>query len=179
MKLPEAIRKFQELDQAGVYVFSRDDIQKMFPGEKEKALEKSLERLRGAGILEYPCKGVYINALAKSKKARVIEDIAAVLRRGSHSYVSLESILSEYGDISQIPVSMLTLMTTGPRGVYKTKYGTVEFTHTKRSLSEIAQRTVFDKERRLRIATREAARQDLRRVGRNLSLLAQPEYERS
>jgi len=113
MKLPEAIRKFQELDQAGVYVFSRDDIQKMFPDEKEKALEKSLERLRGAGILEYPCKGVYINALAKSKKARVIEDIAAVLRRGSHSYVSLESILSEYGDISQIPVSMLTLMTTG------------------------------------------------------------------
>lgn len=171
MKLPIAIRRFQELDRNGLYVFSRGDIQKMFPEEKEKALEKSLERLSKEGILERVCKGVYVNALAKTKKGRVVEDVAMVLRRGSYSYVSLESMLSDYGDISQIPVSTLTLMTTGSKGVYKTKYGTIEFTHTKRALSEILQKTIYDPNRRLRVATREAARQDLRRVGRNLSML--------
>jgi predicted transcriptional regulator of viral defense system len=171
MQLPVAIKAFQELDRNGLYIFSRADIQKMFPEEKEKAMEKSLERLIKVGILERVCKGFYAYALAKSKKNRVIEDIAMVLRRGSYSYVSLESLLSEYGDISQIPVSTLTVMTTGPKGTYKTKYGTIEFTHTKRAISEIFKKTIYDPKRRLRIATREGARQDLLRVGRNLSMI--------
>lgn len=80
-------------------------------------------------------------------------------------------MLSEYGDISQIPISVLTVMTTGARGVYKTKYGTIEFTHTQRSFDEIAKRTQFVPGRPLRIATREAARKDLLRVGRNVNML--------
>ena len=68
-------------------------------------------------------KGVYLNPMANSKKSNVVEDIAVVLRRGFFSYISLESILSEYGAISQIPVSRLTLMTSGAKGEYKTPYG--------------------------------------------------------
>ncbi len=41
----------------------------------------------------------------------------------------LESALSEYGVISQIPIDRLTIMTTGRKGHYKTPYGTIEFTH--------------------------------------------------
>ncbi len=171
MKLSDAIRVFSELDQRGIYVFSKVDLEKIFPDEKEKTLEKSLQRLAREGILERVCKGYYVYALAKSKQSHVIEDLAMVLRRGSHSYVSLESMLSEYGDISQIPVSRLTLMTTGPTGIYKTKYGIIEFTHTKRPLSDIVKKTIYDPNRRIRVATREAAMQDLRRVGRNTSMI--------
>ncbi len=32
---------------------------------------------------------------------------------GEYNYVSLESMLSEYGLISQIPIDRLTVMTTG------------------------------------------------------------------
>lgn len=143
----------------------------MFPDEQEKSLEKSLQRLVKDGVLERVCKGIYLNPYAASKKSRVIEDIAAVARSGHYSYISLESMLSEYGDISQIPVSVLTVMTTGPRGTLKTKYGNIEFTHTQRPLNEVFKKTVLAPDRPLRVATRDAARQDLMRVGRNVNML--------
>ena len=116
-------------------------------------------------------KGVYVYAYAKTEGRNIIEDIAAVIRRGSYSYVSLESRLSEYGVISQIPVSRITLMTSGAGGVYHTPYGTIEFTHTKRRPPEIFRRTVAEPGRKLRVATRDAAMQDLLRVGRNTGMI--------
>lgn len=85
----------------------------------------------------------------------------------------MESILSEYGVISQIPVSRLTVMTTGRSGVHKTPYGTIEFTHTKRPIPELLERTMEAKGRPLRIATKRAAVRDLVRVGRNVNLIDQ------
>ena len=35
-----------------------------------------------------------------------VEHVAIALRRGHYSYVSLESALSEYGAISQVPLSV-------------------------------------------------------------------------
>ena len=148
----------------------------MFPDEQEKSLEKSLQRLVADGIVERVAKGVYVNLTATSKNGYLIERIAIALRRDSFSYVSLESILSEYGVISQIPVSHITIMTTGAKGLYKTPYGTIEFTHTKRRRAEIASRTLSAPNRPLRIATKAAAVQDLLRVGRNVNLLSHAEY---
>lgn len=171
MKLTDALKTVNNLDRQGIYIFSHGDIEKMFPNEREKTLEKSLQRLVREGILERVGKGLYLNPLAVSKKSRVIEDIAAVARRGHFSYLSLESMLSEYGAISQVPLSYLTVMTTGAKGLLKTRYGVIEFTHTQRSLQDIAKKTVLAPGRPLRIATLEAAIQDLRRVGRNVNLL--------
>jgi len=167
----EAINKLAALDRVGVYVLSKGDLAKAFPGEKEKAFEKSLQRLVSDGILQRVAKGVYVNTMAKSKRGQVIEDIAAVLRRGHFSYVTRESMLSEYGVISQVPMSRVTLMTTGANGVYQTPYGTVEFTHTKRRPAELIQRTVTMKGRPLRVATKQAAVADLMRSGRNISMI--------
>lgn len=171
MKLTDALKTLNDLDRQGIYIFSRSDPEKMFPKEQEKAMEKSLQRLVRGGILERVGKGLYLNPLAVSKKSRVVEDIAAVARRGHYSYLSLESILPEYGAISQIPLNYLTVMTTGAKGLLKTRYGVIEFTHTQRSLQDIAKKTLLAPGRPLRIATLEAAKQDLRRVGRNVNLL--------
>ena len=167
----EAINKLATLDRAGAYVLTKGDLAKAFPDEKEKAFEKSLQRLVADGILQRVAKGIYVNAMAKSKKGNVIEDIAAVLRRGHFSYVSRESMLSEYGVISQVPTSRITLMTTGANGLYETPYGTIEFTHTKRRPAELIQRTVTVQGRPLRIATRQAAVADLMRAGRNTNMI--------
>jgi len=177
MKKIDAIKSLQQLDQRGVYVFQQRDFAKMFPNEQEKALEKSLQRLVTDGIIERVAKGVYVNPMAKSKRANIIEDIAIALRLGSFSYVSLETILSEYGIISQVPMSRITIMTTGAKGKYPTPYGTIEFTHTKRGPAEIFKRTVLAKGRPLRIATREAALQDLNRVGRNKNMVDRRELQ--
>lgn len=176
MKKVEALTALQELDRRGIYVLSKGDLEKLFPDESEKALEKSLQRLVGDGILQRVAKGVYINNFSTIKgKRNVIEDIAVVLRRSCFSYVSLESVLSEYGVISQIPMRRITIMTTGAKGLYDTPYGTIEFIHTKRRPIDIINRTIAVSNRSLRIATKQAAVQDLTRVGRNTQMLAQSE----
>ena len=65
----------------------------------------------------------------------------------------------------------MTVMTTGASGLIETPYGTIEFTHTKRTLPEIVKRTMVVKGRPLRIATKRAAARDLLRVGRNVNMM--------
>jgi len=125
----------------------------------------------GDGLLQRVARGLYVNPAASSKNRWIGEEIAKALRPGQLSYLSLESILSEYGVISQIPVSRMTVMTTGASGLIETPYGVIEFTHTKRSVAEIIKRTLMPKGRPLRIATLEAAVRDLLRVGRNVNMM--------
>ena len=176
MKQTEAIKCLTQFDKKGRYVFTANDLANVFPGETDRALQASLQRLSSAGILERPVKGVYVYALSRHKGANTLELVAKTLRRGEYSYISLESALSEYGVISQIPVGRMTVMTTGRKGEYKTPYGTIEFVHTKREVSDILQ-SVTDRDRPLRIATKATALRDLKRVGRNTHLIDYEEVD--
>lgn len=173
----ELIRSLAALDRLGIHVLARRDIEKLFPDEGEKAMEKSLQRMVADGLLQRVSKGLYVNPAASSKNRWIAEEIAKALRPGCLSYVSLESILAEYGAISQIPIDRLTVMTTGRSGLCTTPYGTIEFTHTKRARSEILNRTLAPKGRPLRIATRSAAIRDLLRVGRNANMIDDDEQD--
>jgi len=165
-----AVKTFSEWAQRGRVVFSLADLAKLFPDDRRKTLLAALGRLVNEGILARACRGVYVYLLAGNGGPHLIEQIAVTLRRGDYSYVSLESALSEYGAISQVPVDRLTVMTTGRSGVYRTQWGIIEFTHTKRSPLDILEncRPVG---RPLRLATPQAAWRDLKRVGRNTHLV--------
>lgn len=177
MKKMALFHKLSELDRRGVYVLARRDIEKLFPEESEKAIEKSLQRMVADGLLQRVAKGLYVNPAAFSKNRWIAEEIAKALRPFSMSYVSLESILSEYGAISQIPIDRMTVMTTGKSGVVETPYGVIEFTHTKRRAADIVRSTLSAKGRPMRIATRQAAVRDLLRVGRNANMVDLDELE--
>ncbi|GAB3337399.1 type IV toxin-antitoxin system AbiEi family antitoxin [Chromohalobacter beijerinckii] len=154
------------------YVFTLSDLAKIFPEDSPKTLQEGINRLRRHGMLEAVSRGVYVYKLSRNHDADLLERIAKAMRRGEYSYVSLESALSEYGAISQIPVDRLTIMTTGRKGEYRTPYGTIEFTHTKRSVPQLLDR-MRDVGRPLRLATPQAAWADLKRVGRNTHLVDQ------
>lgn len=171
MKRVEAIQILRKFDKKGKYVFIKHDMAKLFPQDNPKALDEGLNRLVRAGLIKRACRGVYVNDSAQCFDSYVIEHIAKALRRNTYSYVSLESALSEYGEISQILLDRLTVMTTGREGIYKTLYGVIEFTHTKRSVINILDHIKTIPGRPLRIATKETAVRDLKRVGRNLHLL--------
>lgn len=173
MKKIEAIQILREFDKRGKYVFIKRDMVKLFPRDSVKALDEGLNRLVKVGLIKRATRGVYINANAQCADSYTIEHIAKALRRNAYNYVSLESALSEYGVISQVPLDRLTVMTTGREGIYKTQYGVIEFTHTKRSTINILDHIQTITGRPLRIATRETALRDLKRVGRNLHLLQQ------
>jgi predicted transcriptional regulator of viral defense system len=161
----------RQWDRQGRYVFTRSALAKLFAKDQPKTFSEGLHRLVRAGILIRPCRGVYVNPNANSLDGRVIERIALALRPGEYNYVSLESMLSEYGQISQIPIDRLTVMTTGRKGTYKTPYGVIEFTHTARPLSDILPHIAQVDGRPLRVASRSIAWRDLKRVGRNTQLV--------
>ena len=178
MKRMELINSLTSLERRGVSVLTKRDLEKLFPSEGAKSMEKSLQRMVKDGLLIKAARGIYVNALAAGRNPGwIVEDIAKALRPSKLSYVSLESILSEHGVISQIPVSRLTVMTTGAGGTHETPFGTIEFTHTKRSVPDILERTIFIKERPLRIAKKQAAVTDLLRVGRNTDMIDYEELE--
>jgi predicted transcriptional regulator of viral defense system len=167
----QAIQILKEFDKKGKFVFTRHDLAKLFSNDEPKAMSKGIQRLVKSGLIKHVCKGIYVNSDAQCFDSYTIEHIAKALRRNKYNYVSLESILSEYGLISQIPLDRLTVMTTGREGIYKTTYGVIEFTHTRRSVENILKHIQTIPNRPLRIATQEAAVRDLKRVGRNLHLL--------
>lgn len=175
MKQGLASKLLREWDKIGRYVFSKHELAKLFPHDNEKTFSEALNRLVKAGILRRACRGVYVNENAKSFNSGTIERVVIALRSGKYNYVSLESMLSEYGVISQIPIDRITVMTTGRKGIYNTTYGTIEFTHTKRSIINIIQSTYLAEDRSLRLATKETAWRDLKRVGRNTDLVNEEE----
>ena len=168
MKQSEAILRLNEWDLEGRYIFQHRDLKKIFHEDTERNLNETLKRLVTNQILERVARGIYLYTLSRDRfSSNTLEIIAKTLRRGEYSYVSLESALSEYGVISQIPVDRLTVMTTGR---YKTRYGVIEFTHTKKSVPDIID-SIRSVGRPLRVATEETAIRDLKRVGRNVHLI--------
>ena len=171
MNKEQAIKVLREQDRQGKYIFTNRDLSKLFPEDSFKTFNEGLKRLVKSGILKRACRNIYVNEDARQFDSYAIEHIAKTLRRGEYNYVSLESMLSEYGLISQIPMDRMTLMTTGRTGIYNTAYGVIEFTHTKRTVKDILNNTTKINERPLRMATKQAALRDLKRVGRNISLV--------
>lgn len=178
MRSSEANRKFDQFDRdSGRSLYTMNDLRKIFPDDKDGTFYEGLRRLVADGTLERIAQGSYRYARARDDRSYRLERIAAFLRRGFHSYLSLETVLSQHDWISQIPVELMTVMTTGRSQVFETPYGTIEFTHTIRTPSEIMRGTRPDKRHPLRVALPEFAYEDLRRVNRNLHLVNIPEED--
>lgn len=171
MKALEAAKALTLWDRQDKSVFAVADLRRIFPERSEKTFSEGIRRLVAQGVLERAARGVYVNALSQRSRRYLVEEIATCLRRGEYSYVSLESALSEFGAISQIPMSRITIMTTGRGGLIATRYGDIEFTHTARPVRNILANTLVTEGRPLRIARVEAALRDLKRVGRNLHMV--------
>ena len=165
-----ALQRLDSWDKIGRSVFTLKDLAKIFHEDNPKTLQEGINRQRKHGILEGVARGIYCYSLSRTPDSYRLERIARAMRRGEYSYVSLESALSEYGAISQIPVDRLTIMTTGRKGTHRTPYGTIEFTHTSRPIIELLPR-MRDIGRPLKMATPDAAWADLKRVGRNTYLV--------
>ena len=176
MRLVEAIHILTDWDRKGRVLFTREDLRNLFPHDRDAAFKAGLSRLISFGVMHRVARGLFVFALTKRRDPSLLEQIAVALRRGHCNYLSLESALSEYGAISQVPLAGITVMTTGRTGTFDTPFGLVVFTHTKRSTSDILEQT-REVGRPLRVATPSAASRDLRRVGRNVHLIDEGKLE--
>ncbi|HEK2748785.1 TPA: hypothetical protein SMT72_000723 [Proteus mirabilis] len=173
MELIIAINVFNKFSKQGRNIFLTKDLKMLFPDESPKTLQKSVDRLIAHDVLRRASKGVYIYTQG-SLGPYPLERLAENIRRGHYNYISLESALSQYGVISQIPIDRLTIMSTGRSGEFVTPWGVIEVTHTAKKPLEILNTTVEGRGP-LRIATKETAIKDLMKVGRNTHLIQREE----
>jgi predicted transcriptional regulator of viral defense system len=169
MKTIDAIRELSSHTLKERFVYQTHDLQKVFR-EDGRVFTGTLSRLTSEKILTRVTRGVYVFSLSNRHGHHLIEHIANTIRRGEYNYLSLEAALSEYGAISQVPIDRLTVMTTGRSGEFKTPYGTIEFTHTSRSVKSIIAGCKKG-DTPLLMATLKTATRDLNRIGRNTHLL--------
>ena len=148
------------------------------------------------GFAGYPTKDYFRVAMARHVKAGLIEKIAPTLysnpflgppaaglfrltnflRPLDSFYLSCESVLSEYGWISQLPFC-LTFVTTGRSYRYSTLLGDIDFVHTEEDPVSWPGHLRRNDDRQIWEASPEKALSDLQRYRRNLDLVL-PESER-
>lgn len=131
-----------------------------------------LKRAVAAGIVKNPARGIYVFSPSSQVHPDTIYKIARKLRSGHLNYLSLESVLSQSGHISQLLMDRITVMTTGRSQVFSLHgIGVVEFTHTKKNMDALAPHLIWDKDIEMFRATPELALRELRRTGRNLNMV--------
>ncbi len=160
-------------DRAGRGVFTTADLHRILP----EATPRRVRTLVQHGCLWHPARGLYVNPQARClRRGYLLEELAAVLRRDHTTYLSLESVLCEYGAISQLMPDRITVMTTGAGGTRRTTHGVIEFTHTARPRAQLAAGLLTDPRRPLPLARLDVALRDLRQVGRNVGMVDPEEY---
>ena len=124
-----------------------------------------------AGRLRRLIKGYYESRFTPPEADIAIYLLIRKLRRGYLNYISLESQLSYTGEISQIIMDRVTVMTKGRSGCFDTPYGVIELTHTKQPLERVIPNVFFDPDISMYRATNDQAIADLKSVRRNLHML--------
>lgn len=98
--------------------------------------------------------------------------VAARLRAHEFNYISLESVLSDAGVISQIPMNWITLMSSGRSHIIDCgNWGHIEFIHTKKTLAKLEPHLIYDKKCGLWRSSVAMALQDMKFTGRNTDLI--------
>jgi predicted transcriptional regulator of viral defense system len=133
-----------------------------------------LSRAVKGGLLRRVCKGIYFYPVADYPAGNLLFHAAARLRADAFSYLSLETVLSDAGVISQVPMNWISLMSSGRSHVVDCgDYGHIEFVHTAQRPDEVAGELVYDPDLHLWRASVRQAMRDMRVTRRSLELVDQ------
>lgn len=154
-------------DSKRIWAFRLNAIRMYFNNEDEKSIQIALNRHTKNGIITQCARGVYANPRGK-KPLFVREYLALMLREQFTFYLSLESVLSEEGLISQIP-NRLTFVSKDRSRVFNTPYGILEFVHSEKK-DDFLKDCYYDNKRLIWVASKEKAIKDLYRHRRSVDL---------
>ncbi|MDD4969763.1 MAG: hypothetical protein PHT07_10090 [Paludibacter sp.] len=158
------------LDRQNVWAFSINMIELLFPNEAKHTIAISLSRHSKSGLVTNVCRGVYANPRASCVPQFTAEALSSIIRTGEQSYLSLETVLSESGYLSQMP-NRLTFMSTGRSQTFVTPYGIIEFVHSKSDKKNFLNDCRYDESRGVWIASTKKASMDIKKTRRSLDLI--------
>lgn len=155
------------------FLFNIHDFSSVFPNFTQENLCMLVSRCTKSGVLERVCKGIYLYPKVKYDASLVLFKVATKLRGNCLNYVSLETVLSQTGAISQQLLSWLTVMTTGRSGKINCgRFGTIEFIHTHKNREKIIPHLRLDFVTGMWWADEDLALQDMKATKRNMDLVA-------
>jgi len=153
-------------------LFSLNDLRAIIPGQKQSTFKTLISRAQKAGVLKRVCRGIYLYSAIMCPSGLILYRVAARLRAGEFNYISLETVLSDSGVISQIPFNWITLMSSGRSYIVDCgKFGHVEFIHTKKVPDKIASQLSYDEHCGLWRASVALAMEDMRFTCRSVELV--------
>jgi len=160
-----------ELSDQNHYLFSLSDLSSLFPSYSMNNLKTLISRSCRSGLLIRVCRGIYM-APRIAQDGLLLFHTAVKIRAGHFNYISLETALSDEGLISQIPMNRITIMSSGRKSqVDCGEFGSIEFIHTRKKVSAVADRLNYDVSCGMWRADSYLALADLKAVGRNLDLV--------
>ena len=154
------------------YLFTLSDLSSVLPKQSHSALQITLSRAVKHGLLQRVCRGLYLYPNANPQDGLLLYHAAARLRAGDFNYLSLESVLSDAGVISQVPMGWITLMSSGRNRIVDCgRFGRIEFIHTQRSVAKLAGELSWDGRIHLWRASVTLALKDLKHTHRSQDLI--------
>jgi predicted transcriptional regulator of viral defense system len=166
-QLAETLRSLADREHC---VFAPSDLAAAVPGCGQ--LPVLLSRAVKAGLLRRVCRGIYHFPVPGYPAENLLFHAAARLRAGEFNYLSLETVLSEEGVISQLPMNWITLMTSGRSHVVNCgDHGNIEFVHTEQRPEDIGGELSYDAGRRLWRASVRQAMRDMKATRRSMELV--------
>lgn len=166
------IRGLRNLHDAKGRVYALQDLRALLPEHGSGACKSVVSRLEKRGDLTRVCRGIYMLPDSGLHGSALLGHAAARLRADDFNYLSLETVLSEAGVISQIPLSRITLMSSGRSNVISCgPYGEIEFIHTSKVAAELAADLTYDPRFQLWRASVKLALRDMKDTRRDTGLI--------
>lgn len=154
------------------YLFSLSDLRLALADLSENALSVLLNRAAEKKVLTRVCRGIYVREQAMRNDGLLLFHVAARLRADAFNYISLETVLSDAGVISQLPLQWVTIMSSGRSNTISCdRWGSIEFVHTRNTPEKIAGQVSYDRRCGMWRAGVGLAIQDMRRTRRSLDLM--------
>lgn len=154
------------------YLFSTKDFRNLIPELSDEAFKMLLVRAVKSSILTKVCRSVYLYKRAMRNDGLLLFRIVSYLRPHEFNYISLETALSDSGVISQIPLSWITIMTSGRANKISCgAFGTIEFVHTNKGAGDVIEQLSYDSRCGLWRASVKLALQDMKITRRNCDLI--------
>lgn len=153
-------------------LFSARDLRPLFPDLSEGAFKTLLSRAVASQVLLRICRGVYAVKNKLPRDGRLLFHLIPLLRGNEFNYISLETVLSEHGIISQIPMAWISVMSSGRSSVISCRgFGTIEFIHTAQKPGDLVEHLHYDKTCGSWWADVPLAINDMKRTRRNCDLI--------
>ena len=154
------------------YLFMLSDMKAVLPGLSDTAFRGVVRRAEKQGILKRICRGLYLYPKTDYPRGLILYHAAARLRADCFNYLSLESVLSDAGIISQLLMTWITVMTSGRSNIIDCgTFGKIEFVHTEKKPTDLSSHLAYDPRIHLWRASVALAIKDMKRTRRPTDLI--------